>query len=189
MISAENQAKIADAVTTILTAIGEDPTRLGIEETPQRVAKMYSEVFSSLTAPAFDNYKVFPIAETTEMVLIKDIEFYSMCEHHLLPFFGVAHVAYVPDQQQIIGLSKIPRLVDYCAKRPNVQERLTVDIAQELTRIIAPKGIAVSISARHMCVEMRGVNKSGITTDSSYYTGIFKTDTALKQEYLMRIAK
>lgn len=189
MISAENQMKIAAAVTTILTAIGEDNKRGGIQATPERVAKMYGEIFSSVSAPEFDDYKIFPIEETTEMVLIKDISFYSMCEHHLLPFFGVAHIAYVPDRQQIIGLSKIPRLVDYCAKRPNVQEQLTVKIGQELTRILAPQGVAVSISARHMCVEMRGINKPGSTTDSSYYTGVFKNDSAIKREYLMRITK
>lgn len=121
------------------------------------------------------------------MVLIKDIPFYSMCEHHLLPFFGTVHVAYVPDHKRVMGLSKIPRLIDYCAKRPNVQERLTVNIAKELTRILDPKGVAVSISARHMCMEMRGVEKTGSQTESSYYTGTFKTDTALKQEFLQRI--
>lgn len=189
MIDAKNQEKIATAVRMILEAVGEDPEREGIQETPARVAKMYSEVFSSLTEPEFDNYKVFPIEETTEMVLLKDIPFYSMCEHHLLPFFGVAHVAYVPSDKQIIGLSKIPRLVDHCAKRPNVQERLTVNIAKELTRILNPKGVAVSISARHMCVEMRGVNKDGVTTDSSYYTGVFKEDKELKREYLQRTTK
>lgn len=189
MIDAKNQEKIETAVRMILEAIGDDPERDGIKETPARVAKMYAEVFSSVTAPAFDNYKVFPVEETTEMVLLKDIPFYTMCEHHLLPFFGVAHVAYVPSNNQVIGLSKIPRLVEYCAKRPNVQERLTVNIAKELTRILDPKGVAVSISAEHMCVEIRGVEKIGVTTDSSYYTGLFKEDRELKHEYLQRIMK
>lgn len=187
MIDKTNQEKIEKAVRMILEAVGEDPDRPGLVETPARVARSYGEIFSSLNAPAFDNYKLFPVEETTEMVLIKDIPFYSMCEHHLLPFFGTVQVAYVPDHKRVMGLSKIPRLIDYCAKRPNVQERLTVNIAKELNRILDPKGVAVSISARHMCMEMRGVEKTGSQTESSYYTGNFKTDTVLKQEFLQRI--
>ncbi|WP_288530395.1 GTP cyclohydrolase I FolE [uncultured Secundilactobacillus sp.] len=186
MTNEENQAKIETAVKMILEAVGEDPTRDGLQETPARVARMYQEVFSSLNAPAFDNYKLFPVEETTEMVLIKDISFYSMCEHHLLPFFGVVHVAYIPNHKQVMGLSKIPRLIDYCAKRPNVQERMTVNIAAELTRILDPKGVAVAVSARHMCMEMRGVEKTGSHTETSYYTGEFKTNNALKSEFLQR---
>lgn len=189
MIDTKNQEKIQTAVKMILEAIGEDPEREGIQETPARVAKMYSEVFSSVTAPEFDNYKVFPVEETTEMVLLKDIPFYSMCEHHLLPFYGTVNVAYVPGDNNVIGLSKIPRLVDYCAKRPNVQERMTVNIARELTRILDPRGVAVSISARHMCVEMRGVEKPGVVTDTSYYAGTFSEDKELKREFLQRTTK
>ncbi len=187
MINDANQKKIEQAVKMILEAVGEDPDRDGLVETPGRVARMYSEVFSSVNAPAFDNYKLFPVDETTEMVLIKDISFYSMCEHHLLPFFGTVDVAYIPNHQRVMGLSKIPRLIDYCAKRPNVQERMTVNIAKELTRILDPQGIAVSVSARHMCMEMRGVEKTGSQTETSYYTGAFKTDHELKQEFLQRI--
>lgn len=186
MIDETNQAKIEHAVRMILEAVGEDPDRDGLVETPARVARMYAEVFSSVTAPQFDNYKLFPVEETTEMVLIKQIPFYSMCEHHLLPFFGHVNVAYIPDDQRVIGLSKIPRLINYCAKRPNVQERLTVNVAKELERILDPKGIAVSVSARHMCMEMRGVEKTGSLTETSYYMGDFKTDQALKQEFLQR---
>lgn len=186
MINEENQNKIETAVRMILEAVGDDPDRDGLKETPARVARMYQEVFSSLNAPAFDNYKLFPVDETTNMVLIKDIPFYSMCEHHLLPFFGVAHVAYVPNHKQVMGLSKIPRLIDYCAKRPNVQERLTVNIAKELERILDPLGVAVAVSARHMCMEMRGVEKTGSHTETSYYTGAFNTDTTLKSEFLQR---
>lgn len=170
----------------ILEAVGENPDRPGLQETPERVARMYQEVFSSLEAPDFDNYKLFDIDETTEMVLIKDIPFYSMCEHHLLPFFGVVHVAYLPNHKQVMGLSKIPRLIDYCAKRPNVQERMTVNVAKELTRILDPNGVAVAVSARHMCMEMRGVEKTGSKTETSYYTGAFKTDSSLKGEFLQR---
>lgn len=188
MIDKENKAKIEAAVRTILTAVGEDPNRPGLVETPERVARMYAEVFATKTAAPFDNYKLFKVDHPTEMVLLKDIPFYSMCEHHLLPFFGTVQVAYVPQHQQVIGLSKIPRLIDYCAKQPNVQERLTVNIADELQRILDPAGVAVSISARHMCMEMRGVSKPGVHTESSYYTGQFKADRDLKQEFLQRIA-
>ncbi|MTV82866.1 GTP cyclohydrolase I FolE [Secundilactobacillus folii] len=188
MMDETNQKKIEQAVKMILEAVGEDPNRDGLQETPARVARMYSQVFASVNAPAFDNYKLFPVEETTEMVLIKDIPFYSMCEHHLLPFFGQVHVAYIPDHKRVMGLSKIPRLIDYCAKRPNVQERMTVNIAKELNRILDPKGIAVSVSARHMCMEMRGVEKTGSQTESSYYTGQFKTDNELRREFLQRIS-
>jgi len=188
MIDESKQAKIRHAVRDILAAVGEDPDRPGLVETPDRVARMYAEVFATKTAGPFDNYKLFKVTEPTEMVLLKDIPFYSMCEHHLLPFFGTVQVAYVPQNQQVIGLSKIPRLIDYCSQQPNVQERLTVSIAKELQRILDPAGIAVSISARHMCMEMRGVSKPGVQTESSYYSGQFKTDLDLKREFLQRIA-
>lgn len=189
MIDEKSQQKIENAVREILSAVGEDPTRPGLLETPARVARMYAEVFASQTAAPFDNYKVFRVEEPTEMVLLKDIPFYSMCEHHLLPFFGTVQVAYVPQHHQVIGLSKIPRLIDYCAKKPNVQERLTVAIAKELQRILDPAGVAVSITARHMCMEMRGVSKPGVHTESSYYSGQFKQDLELKREFLQRIVK
>lgn len=189
MIDEQNKAKIERAVRDILEAVGEDPERAGLVETPERVARMYAEVFATKTAAPFDNYKLFKVEDPTEMVLLKDIPFYSMCEHHLLPFFGTVQVAYVPQHQQVIGLSKIPRLIDYCAKQPNVQERLTVTIAKELQRILDPAGVAVSITARHMCMEMRGVSKPGVHTESSYYSGQFKTDLDLKREFLQRIAK
>lgn len=189
MIDEKNKAKIEHAVREILSAVGEDPDRPGLVETPARVARMYAEVFATKTAAPFDNYKLFKVENPTEMVLLKDIPFYSMCEHHLLPFFGTVQVAYVPQHDQVIGLSKIPRLVDYCAQQPNVQERLTVSIATELQCILDPAGIAVSITARHMCMEMRGVSKPGVQTESSYYSGQFKTDIELKREFLQRIAK
>ncbi|MFC6180957.1 GTP cyclohydrolase I FolE [Lactiplantibacillus daowaiensis] len=189
MIDESKQAKIRHAVREILDAIGEDPDRPGLVETPDRVARMYAEVFATKTAAPFDNYKLFKVTDPTEMVLLKDIPFYSMCEHHLLPFFGTVQVAYVPQHDQVIGLSKIPRLIDYCSQQPNVQERLTVMIAKELQRILDPAGIAVSITARHMCMEMRGVSKPGVQTESSYYSGQFRADLDLKREFLQRIAK
>lgn len=181
--------QIEMAVTEILKAVGDDPMRDGLLETPQRVAKMYGEVLSSQGVEKFEDYKVF-YAETTnnsQMVLIHDIPFYSMCEHHMLPFFGVAHVAYIPDNNQIIGLSKIPRLVDFASKKLSVQENITRDVAMILDEILSPKGVAVVLEARHMCVEMRGVRKGEAKTRTSYYSGKFDTDASLRSEFLQEI--
>ncbi|GKT03754.1 GTP cyclohydrolase I FolE [Furfurilactobacillus sp. WILCCON 0119] len=182
----EQQANITAAVRTILTNVGEDPDRAGLVETPMRVAKAYAEMFSSLDKEEFVDYKLFKEDTNADMVLVGQIPFYSMCEHHLLPFFGQVNVAYVPKDGTIIGLSKIPRLVDFVTRRPTVQENVTNEIAAELVRILAPAGVAVSVSARHMCMEMRGVNKTGSVTQTVKYTGTFKTDAALRQEFLTR---
>ncbi|MBU5283065.1 GTP cyclohydrolase I FolE [Limosilactobacillus reuteri] len=181
-----DQQKIAKAVKDLLIAIGEDPKREGLAETPQRVAKMYQEVFSSLNHQPEEvaNYKVFHVDDVPEMVLVQHIPFYSMCEHHLLPFFGYANVAYVPKDKKVIGLSKIPRLLDFVTKKPGMQERVTTDLVAELQRILDPAGIAVTIAARHLCMEMRGVNKAGQFTYTDKFTGQFKTDRDLKQEFL-----
>lgn len=180
-----DETRIEKAVQEILEAIGDDPTREGLVETPARVAKMYSEVFASLDeTKEFDDYKVFHVDEDPGMVMVQQIPFYSMCEHHLLPFFGTANVAYVPRNGKIIGLSKIPRLVDFVAKRPGVQERITTQIGDQMQRILQPKGIAVSLSARHMCMEMRGISKSGLFTYTSKFTGVFRDDLELKNEFL-----
>lgn len=180
----EQQRIIEDAVTAILTAIGEDVERDGLKETPKRVAKMYAEVFSSVEENDFDNYKVFPSMNEDDMVLVKDIEFYSMCEHHLLPFFGKAHVAYIPADNQVLGLSKVARMVDFCAKRPNVQEDLTIQIARLLTEKVKIKGVAVSIEAEHMCMSMRGVKARGSLTKTFHYQGVFKENRDLKNDFL-----
>ena len=136
-----DQEKIKHAVSELLEAFGEDPQREGLKETPQRVAKMYAEIFASLNHQPedFSNYKTFHVDDQPEMVLIQQIPFYSMCEHHLLPFFGNVSVAYVPRDGKVIGLSKIPRLVDFVAKKPGMQERLTTELANELQRILNPK--------------------------------------------------
>ncbi|KRM81439.1 GTP cyclohydrolase I [Limosilactobacillus coleohominis DSM 14060] len=183
-----DQQKIEKVVRDLLIAIGENPHREGLLETPQRVAKMYQEVFSSLKRQPEDvaNYKVFHASDVPEMVLFQHIPFYSMCEHHLLPFFGYANVAYVPKDDQVIGLSKIPRLIDFVTKKPGMQERVTTDLAAELQRILDPAGIAVTISARHLCMEMRGVNKAGQYTYTDKFTGRFKEDKDLKREFLMQ---
>ncbi|MFC6171124.1 GTP cyclohydrolase I FolE [Loigolactobacillus jiayinensis] len=167
----EQKQQIMAAVKQILVAVGEDPERAGLLETPERVARMYDEIFSTLREPEFTNYKLFQTDSHAEMVVVKDIPFYSMCEHHLLPFFGTAHIAYLPAGGQIIGLSKIARLVDYVAHKPNVQERLTSQLVDELQRILQPKGIAVELEARHMCMEMRGIQKTGSQTVTTRFTG------------------
>ncbi|GAB6091948.1 GTP cyclohydrolase I FolE [Furfurilactobacillus curtus] len=182
----EQIATVADAVKTILTAVGEDADRPGLQETPRRVAKAYNEMFSSLTEPTFTDYKLFHETDNADMVVVGQIPFYSMCEHHLLPFFGRISVAYVPTDGTIIGLSKIPRLIDFVTHRPTVQENVTNAIATELTRILNPAGVAVSVAARHMCMEMRGINKTGSVTQTAKYLGAFASDQALKQEFLMR---
>lgn len=180
------RGRIASAVKEILFAVGEDPHREGLLETPQRVAKMYEEILSSQRSLKFKAYKLFKI-EPTEVdspVLIKDIPFYSMCEHHMLPFFGKVHVAYIPDQGNIIGLSKIPRLVDYVSHKLSVQENITSEIAETLNEILQPKGVAVVVEARHMCVEMRGVKKLNSKTKTSYFSGAYEKDSVKRMEFL-----
>ena len=180
----DKQLQIEEAVKTILTAIGEDVNRDGLKETPKRVAKMYAEVFSSVQEKEFTNYKVFPSLNEDDMVLVKDIEFYSMCEHHLLPFFGKAHVAYIPSDNKVLGLSKVARMVEFCAKRPNVQEDLTIQIANLINEKVKTKGVAVSIEAEHMCMAMRGVKARGSVTKTFHYQGVFKEDKDVKNDFL-----
>ncbi|HCM90807.1 MULTISPECIES: GTP cyclohydrolase I FolE [Vagococcus] len=183
----ENKQIIEDAVKQILKAIGENPDREGLKNTPKRVAKMYDEVFGSLTGPEFDDYALFDSRNEDDMVLVKDIQFYSMCEHHLLPFFGKAHVAYIPDGNKVLGLSKLPRLVEYCAKRPSVQEDLTVMIVEQLVKHVPVKGVAVSIEAEHMCMTMRGIKSPHSSTKTFHYTGVFKEDRDVKNDFLRAI--
>ena len=150
MISEENKKIIMKAVEDILTAVGEDPSRPGLVETPKRVANMYEELFSGLYEDPKQHLKMFDERSNDEMVIVRDIPFSSMCEHHLLPFVGKAHIAYIPSDNKIIGLSKLARIVDNFAKRPQVQERLTHDIADFLNDNLSPKGVAVIIEAEHM---------------------------------------
>ncbi|MBL1228231.1 GTP cyclohydrolase I FolE [Enterococcus sp. BWB1-3] len=189
MVNDKQQAIIEKAVRDILGAVGEDPDRPGLKETPARVARMYQEIFSGLTEPEFSDYKLFDSRNQEDMVLVKDIHFYSMCEHHLLPFFGKVHIAYIPDGQKVLGLSKLPRLVDYCAKRPSVQEDLTVMIAENLEKHIPVKGIAVAIEAEHMCMAMRGVKSPNSLTKTFHYRGIFKEELEAKHDFLRAIEK
>lgn len=178
-----DQARISAAVREILEAIGEDPTRDGLLDTPDRVARMYAEVCSGLhQAPAEHLNKTFE-AGHDEMVMIRDIPLYSLCEHHLIPFLGKAHVAYIPnDNGRVTGLSKLARLVDGYAKRPQVQERLTRQIADAIEDQLHPRGVLVVIEAEHLCMSMRGVRKPGASTVTSSVTGIFRESVATRAE-------
>ena len=177
---------IENAVREILINIGEDVDREGLMETPKRVAKMYEEILSTKSVDDFENYKLFDVdlGDSQEMVLVKEIPFFSMCEHHMLPFFGKVHVAYIPSENKVIGLSKIPRLVEFVSRKLSVQEEITVNIAKKLIEILNPLGVAVVVEARHMCIEMRGVNKIGSVTRTSFYSGEFKENVDRKKEFL-----
>lgn len=177
---------IKSAVRTILAAVGEDPDRDGLKETPRRVAHMYQEMFSGLHKdPGRHLEVVFP--ETyDEMVLVRDIPFSSMCEHHLLPFSGVAHVAYIPDGK-VTGLSKLARVVEEVSRRPQVQERMTQTVAQLIDEHLNTQGVAVVCSAEHSCMSIRGIRKPGSFTVTSALRGVFKTDQATRAEFMSLI--
>ena len=177
---------IENAVREILINIDENVDREGLIETPKRVAKMYEEILSTKNINDFDNYKLFEVDldNSQEMILIKDIPFFSMCEHHMLPFFGKVHVAYIPRENKVIGLSKIPRLVEFVSRKLSVQEEITVNVAKKLIEILNPLGVAVVVEARHMCIEMRGINKVGSVTRTSFYSGEFKENVGRKKEFL-----
>lgn len=178
--------QIKAAVRTILEAVGENADRPGLKETPRRVASMYAEMFSGLhTDPARHLKVVFP--ETyDEMVLVRDISFTSMCEHHLLPFSGVAHVAYVPNGK-VTGLSKLARVVEEVSRRPQVQERMTQTIADMIDEHLSTSGVAVVVSAEHSCMAIRGIKKPGSTTVTSALRGIFKTNQSTRAEFMSLI--
>ncbi len=179
-----DKEKIENAVKEILIAVGEDPNREGLLETPKRVANMYEEIFAGLTEDPKQHIKLFDEQSNDEMVIVKDIPFYSMCEHHLLPFFGKAHIAYIPSDNKIIGLSKLARIVDNFAKKPQVQERLTSDVADFLNENLQPKGVAVIMEAEHMCMTMRGARAAGAKTQTSALRGIMRSDAKSRAEVL-----
>lgn len=179
-----DKERIQNAVREILLAVGEDPDREGLLETPKRVANMYEEIFAGLTEDPKLHIKLFNEQSNDEMVIVKDIPFYSMCEHHLLPFFGKAHIGYIPSDNKIIGLSKLARIVDNFAKKPQVQERLTSDIADFLNDNLQPKGVAVIMEAEHMCMTMRGARAAGSKTQTSALRGIMRTDAKTRAEVL-----
>ena len=179
-----DKERIQNAVREILIAVGEDPDREGLVETPKRVANMYEEIFAGLTEDPKQHIKLFNEQSNDEMVIVKDIPFYSMCEHHLLPFFGKAHIGYIPSDNKIIGLSKLARIVDNFAKKPQVQERLTSDIADFLNDNLQPKGVAVIMEAEHMCMTMRGARAAGSKNQTSALRGIMRTDAKTRAEVL-----
>lgn len=175
--------KIEEAVYMMLEAIGEDPTREGLRDTPKRVARMYAEVFSGLHEDPSRHFNVqFTEEQHEEMVIVKDIPVYSMCEHHLVPFYGKAHVAYIPRKGKITGLSKFARVVEGFAHRPQLQERLTSQIANAVMDELDPLGVVVVIEAEHMCMTMRGVKKAGSQTLTSAVRGVFKTNDSTRAE-------
>jgi GTP cyclohydrolase IA len=180
-----DHAKIEAAVRMLFEAIGEDPDRPGIADTPARVAREFDEIFAGLLVDPIDVLSVTFDEAHDEIVMMRDIPFHSMCEHHLVPFTGHAHVAYLPNENgQVTGLSKLARLVDVCAKRPGLQERITMMIADALEKALAPRGVMVVVEARHLCMEMRGIRKSGAETVTSTVRGVFRTDPSTRAEAL-----
>jgi GTP cyclohydrolase IA len=181
---------IEGAVRDILVAIGEDPERDGLKATPARVADMYAEIFSGLHGDPTEELDVLFEADHDEMIMVRDIAFHSMCEHHLVPFMGKAHVAYIPNTSgQITGLSKLARLVDTLARRPQVQERLTVQIADAIEEALDPRGVLVVIEAEHLCMSMRGARKPGSQTVTSAVRGAFRTHEATRSEAMGLIGR
>ncbi len=182
--------RIAAAVREILLAIGEDPDRDGLLATPERVARMYAEVCRGLHHDPAEHLNVTFDADHDEMILVRDIPLYSLCEHHLIPFLGRAHVGYIPNKDgRITGLSKLARLVDGFAARPQVQERLTTQVADALDRVLQPRGVIVVIEAEHLCMSMRGVRKPGSTTVTSSVRGLFRNDMASRMEAMRMMGK
>lgn len=179
---------IKNATRALLIAIGEDPEREGLAETPRRVSEMYAELFSGLGKDPCAELSVSFDEGHQEMIIARDIPFYSMCEHHLLPFFGVAHVGYVPNRDgKVVGISKLARVVDVVAKRPQLQERMTRQIADAIFEALEPDGAAVVIEAQHLCMVMRGVRKPGTTIVTSAVRGTFRTKAVTRSEFLALI--
>ena len=183
-----NQHRIKQAMVSIIRAIGEVPLREGVKDTPQRVAEMYAELFSGLDIDPKAELAVDFGEGYEEMVILRDIPFYSMCEHHLLPFYGVAHVGYVPSPGgRVVGVSKLARVVEICARRPQLQERMTQQIADAIFESLQPAGVAVVIQAEHLCMVMRGIKKPGTTVITSSVRGNFRSKVATRSEFLSLI--
>jgi len=182
-----NKNKIKTAIKLILEAIGEDTNREGLKDTPERVADMYEEIFSGIKLNPFDYIKVFCNEEHDEMIILKDIPFFSICEHHILPFFGKAHIAYIPKDNKLVGLSKLARIVDIYSKRLQLQERLTTQIADTLVKALNPLGVLVILEAEHLCTTMRGIKKPGSKMVTSAIRGIFRKNESTRKEALSLI--
>jgi len=179
--------KIEKAVTMILEAIGENPEREGLLDTPKRVAKMYGEMFEGLHKDPKEYFKTVFHEDYDEVVIVKDISFHSMCEHHLVPFFGKAHIAYIPRDGVVAGLSKLARAVETTAKRPQLQERITSTVADAMMEMLNPVGVYVIIEAEHMCMTMRGIRKPGAKTITTFARGIYENDDVKRSEILSLI--
>ena len=192
-MSSENKMdleKIAAGVRLLLEGIGEDLSRPGIVETPQRVAEMYEEICGGLHEDPAVEIKVIPAETHDEIVMVKDIPIYSICEHHLVPFTGVVHIAYIPEAGRIVGLSKLARIADIYSRRPQVQERLTTQIAEFLYQgELKPKGVMVVIEAIHLCMVMRGIKKHGASTITSAVRGVFRKDERTRIEAMLFLKK
>ncbi len=186
-MSKVNRAQIEDAVRLILEAIGDDPNREGVLDTPKRVAKMYEEVFEGMHQDPGEYFETIFSEEHEELVLVKDIPFYSMCEHHLVPFYGKAHVAYIPRNGRVTGLSKLARAVEAVAKRPQLQERITSTIADAMMNKLEPYGVMIVVEAEHMCMTMRGVKKPGSKTVTTAVRGTLAEDSQARAEILTLI--
>jgi GTP cyclohydrolase I len=177
--------KVEAAVRSIIQAIGEDPQREGLRDTPQRIADMYTELFTGLDMDAKAELTVGFEVGHREMVILRDIPFYSMCEHHLLPFYGVAHVGYIPNKEgRVVGVSKLARVVEVFAKRLQLQERMTSQIADAIVEALQPDGVAVVIQAEHLCMTMRGIKKPGSNVITSATRGLFRSRAATRAEFL-----
>lgn len=185
----ERKQAIEEAVRDILHHVGEDPDRQGLERTPNRIARMYDELLAGyhVDPVALVNEALFDV-EYDEMIVVKDIEFFSMCEHHMLPFYGRAHVAYIPSEK-VIGLSKIPRIVEMYARRLQVQERMTQEIAELLMEVLEPQGVGVVVEGAHMCSMMRGVKKEQARMVTSAMLGIFKTNSKTRNEFMEHLRR
>lgn len=184
-----DKPRIEAAIREILIAIGEDPDREGLVETPDRVARMYEEIFSGLEENPEKHLKIFTEEDNDEMVVVRDIPLYSMCEHHLIPFIGKAHIAYIPGEGRVIGLSKLARIVNCFARRPQLQERLTSQVADFLYDNLKPQGVAVVVEAEHLCMTMRGARASGSQTRTSAMRGIMRSDARTRAEAMSLLSK
>ncbi len=182
-----DKSKVKKAVKMILEAVGDDPSRADLKKTPERVADMYEEIFSGISKDPAKELEVLLSEKHDEIVLLKGIPLYSICEHHLLPFVGKAHISYVPRNNRVTGLSKIARVVEILSKRLQVQERLTTEIADVLMKKLKPRGVMVIIEAEHLCMSMRGVKKPGVSTVTSAVRGIFKENSKTRAETLALI--
>jgi len=178
-----DEERIEDAVVSIIEAIGEDPTREGLIGTPRRIAEMYCELFSGMSVDPKQELTVGFDEGHHEMVILKDVPFYSLCEHHFLPFYGLAHVGYIP-KGRVVGASKLARVVDILAKRPQIQERLTTQIADTILEALNPEGVAVVIQAEHLCMTMRGIKKPGSNIITSATRGLFRRSPLTRSEFL-----